>query len=68
MTMHPVPKLSSSVIVAAIFYTIAKIQCESHKVLDMLKKDDFQDIFQEWQEHWECYIVAIVDYFEGDGV
>ncbi len=41
--------------------------CKSTLVHYTLVEWDFQGAFQAWQEPWERYITAQVDYFEGDG-
>jgi histone-lysine N-methyltransferase SETMAR len=50
------------------FHTVAEIQRESQKVMDLLTQNDFKAAFQQWQEHCDRCIAAQSDYFNGDGV
>jgi hypothetical protein len=51
------------------FQTVAKIQCESQKIMDSLTQiNDFKATFQQWQERCDRCIAVQGDYFEGDGV
>jgi hypothetical protein len=47
--------------------TTEVMEAESQAVLNVLKEDDFQDAFEEWQKRWERCIPAEGDYFEGGG-
>jgi predicted acetyltransferase len=49
-------------------HSIADIQCELQKVMDLLTQNDIEAAFQQWQEHRDQCIAAQGDYFEGDGV
>ena len=49
------------------FVSIEEIQAESEQVLNMLMSADFSACFQKWQNHWDRFIQAQGDYFEGDG-
>ena len=47
------------------FHRVEKIQWESHNVLGMLREQDFQHEFQQWQRRWDRCVAAQGDYFEG---
>jgi hypothetical protein len=49
------------------FDTIEEIQEKSQRVLDTIKKRDFQGCFQAWLICWDSCIHAKVEYYEGDG-
>jgi len=48
------------------FDRVEEIQRESQNVLGMLREQDFQHAFQQWQWHWVRCVAAQGDYFEGD--
>jgi hypothetical protein len=48
------------------FDRVEEIQRESQNVLCMLREQDFQHAFQQWQRHWNRCVDAQGDYFEGD--
>jgi hypothetical protein len=50
------------------FHTVAEIQCESQKFMDLLTQNDFEAAFQQWQERCDQSIAEQGDYFEGVGV
>jgi len=43
------------------------IQPESHRVLDTLIENDFQEASQKWRRRWDRCLHAGWNYFEGDG-
>jgi len=43
-----------------------EIQAESWAVLNMLRKNDFQERFKNWQRRWDRLQASEGDYFEGD--
>jgi hypothetical protein len=45
---------------------VKEIQRESQNVLGMLREQDFQHAFQQWQQRWNRRVNAQGDYFEGD--
>jgi hypothetical protein len=49
------------------FDTTEEIQAESHRVLDTLPENDFQEAFQKWRRRWTRCLHAGWNYFEGDG-
>ena len=48
------------------FDGLEEIQQESQNVLGMLREQDFQHVFQQWQWRWDRCVAAQGDYFEGD--
>jgi hypothetical protein len=48
------------------FDTVEEIQRASQNVLGMLRKQDFQHAFQQWQRRWDQCVTAQGDCFEGD--
>jgi hypothetical protein len=48
------------------FDRVEEIQRESQNVLDTLREQDFQHVFQHWQQRWDRCVAAQGDYFEGD--
>ena len=48
------------------FQTLKEIQAELQVVLNMLRENDFQECFKNWQHRWEHCQVSEGDYFEGD--
>jgi hypothetical protein len=48
------------------FDRVEEIQQEFQNVLCMLREQDFKHTFQQWQRHWDRYVAAQGDYFEGD--
>jgi len=48
------------------FDRVEEIQRESQNVLGMLREQDFQYAFQQWQRRWDQCVAARGDYFEGD--
>jgi hypothetical protein len=48
------------------FHRVEEIQRESQYVLGMLREQDFQHVFQQWQLRWDRCVAAQGDYFEGD--
>jgi hypothetical protein len=48
------------------FDRVKEIRWESQNVLGMLRKQDFQHVFQQWQRRWDRCVAAQGDYFEGD--
>jgi len=48
------------------FDRVEEIQRESQNVLGMLREQDFQHVFQQWQRRWDCCVAAQGDNFEGD--
>jgi hypothetical protein len=42
------------------------IKMNTTRELNMLSREDFQQCFQKWQEHWDKCILSAGDYFEGD--
>jgi hypothetical protein len=50
------------------FNSIADIQHELQKVMDSLTQNDFEAVFQQWQECCDRCIAAQGDYFKGNGV
>jgi hypothetical protein len=49
------------------FDTIQEIQAESHRVLDTVTEKEFQKAFQKWRIRWDRCLIAVGNYFEGDG-
>jgi hypothetical protein len=49
------------------FDNVEEIQAESHRVLDTLTGEDFQEAFQKWRRRWDRCLHAGEIYFEGDG-
>ena len=47
------------------FQTLEEIQAELQAVLNMLRENDFQECFKNWQCRWNRQI-SEGDYFEGD--
>jgi hypothetical protein len=47
------------------FHTVEEIQQESQNVLGMLREQDLQHVFQQWQRRWDRCVTAQGDYFEG---
>jgi hypothetical protein len=45
---------------------VGEIQWELQNVLGMLREQDFQHAFQQWQQCWDQCVAAQGDYFEGD--
>jgi len=50
------------------FDTVEEIQRESQNVRGRLREQDFQHVFQQWQQRWDRCVAAQGDYFEGDAV
>jgi hypothetical protein len=48
------------------FDRVEEIQQESHNVLGTLQEQEFQHVFQQWQQHWDQCVAAQGEYFEGD--
>jgi len=48
------------------FDRVEEIQQESPNVLGMLREQDFQHAFQQWQRRWDRCVAAQGNYFEGD--
>ena len=48
------------------FDRVEEIQRELQNVLGMLREKDFQQVFQQWQWHWDRCVAAQGDYFEWD--
>jgi septation ring formation regulator EzrA len=48
------------------FVTIQEIEAVTTTHLKGLTKDDFQNCFKKWQEHWNKCVASQGDYFEGD--
>jgi hypothetical protein len=45
---------------------VEEIQWESQNILGTLREQDFQQVFQQWQRHWNWCVNAQGEYFEGD--
>ena len=50
------------------FQTVGEIQAQSQAVLNMLRENDFQEFFKNWQSLWNPCQSSEVDYSEGDAV
>jgi hypothetical protein len=48
------------------FQTLEEFQAESQAVLNMLRENDFQEYFKNWQCQWDHCQASGGDYFEGD--
>ena len=48
------------------FQTLEEIQAESQAVLNMLRKNDFQERFKNWQRRWDRCQASEGGYFVGD--
>jgi transposase len=48
------------------FETIEDIKSNTTDRLKLLKKEDFQTCFRQWQERWNKCVCAEGEYFEGD--
>lgn len=49
------------------FDTLERIQEASLAVINTLKEQDFQKVFDQWQKRWDRCVRADGNYFEGDG-
>jgi hypothetical protein len=49
------------------FDTTEEIQAESQTVLDTLRENNFQEVFQKWRRQWDRCLHTGGNYFEGDG-
>jgi len=47
------------------FPTLEEIQAESQAVLNILRENDFQECFKNWQRRWDRCQASEGDYFEG---
>jgi hypothetical protein len=47
------------------FDRVEEIQRESQNALGVLREQDFQHAFQQWQRRWDRRVAAQGDYFEG---
>jgi hypothetical protein len=45
------------------FDTIEEIQAESHRVLDTLTENDFQEAFHKWRRQWDRCLHMERNYF-----
>jgi len=48
------------------FDRVEEIQQESQNILGMLREQDFQHAFEQWQQRWDRCVAAQGNYFEGD--
>ena len=48
------------------FDSIEDIQANKERVLNTLKKENFQECFQKWKHCWNRCVQSQGDYFEGD--
>ena len=48
------------------FDRVEEIQRESQNVLGMLREQDFQHAFQQWQRRWDRCVAVQEDYSDGD--
>ena len=48
------------------FQMLEEIQAESQAVLNMLRENDFQECFKNWQRRWDRCQASEGDYFESD--
>jgi len=48
------------------FQTLEEIQAESQAILNMLRENEFQECFKNWQHCWDHCQTSEGDYFEGD--
>jgi hypothetical protein len=48
------------------FDRVEEIQWELQNVLGTLREQDFQHMFQQWKRHWDQFVAAQENYFEGD--
>jgi len=48
------------------FDTVEEIQRELQNVLGRLREQDFQHVFQQWQQCWDRCVATQGDYFEGN--
>jgi len=48
------------------FQTMEEIEAESQGVLNMLRENDFQECFKNWQRRWDRCEAPEGDYFEDD--
>jgi hypothetical protein len=49
------------------FDSSEEIQTELQDMMKSLTQNDFQQCFQSWKSHWDRFINAEGNYFEGDG-
>jgi hypothetical protein len=48
------------------FDRVEEMQRESQNVLGTLREQDFQNAYQQWQQHWDRCVATHGNYFEGD--
>ena len=48
------------------YQTLEEIKAESQAVVNMLRENDFQECFKNWQLRWDLCQASEGDYFEGD--